>query len=89
MGWAGLFDSVVGYDSGYTSKPSPKMILGCCEQLGVSPGQAVMVGDTATDMRAARSAGVACVAIGSDPSAISLCDHQITRLGELVVLING
>jgi len=87
LGWQGLFDTVVGYDSGYTSKPSPKMVLGCCSQLGVAPSQALMVGDTATDMRAAKAAGVKAVAIGSDPAAISLADHSISQMSDLMDLI--
>lgn len=88
LGWAAMFDCVVGYDSGYTSKPSPKMVLGCCHQLGVDPGNAIMVGDTATDMRAARSAGVVSVALGTDPGAVSLADFHIVDMAQLLSLIN-
>jgi len=87
LGWHGLFDTFVGYDSGFTSKPSPKMLLGCCAQLGVTPAESIMVGDTATDMRAARSAGVFAVAIGGDPGALSLADHAISTMSDLLGLI--
>ena len=87
LGWGGLFDAVVGYDSGFRSKPSPHMVLGCCSLLQVQPDQCVMVGDTATDMRAARSAGVLCLAIGNDPGALALCDYNIGGLSDLMKII--
>lgn len=87
LGWQGLFDTVVGYDSGYTSKPSPKMVLGCCSQLGVDPAKTLMVGDTATDMRAAKSAGVTAIVIGADAAALSLADYAISEMSDLLGLI--
>lgn len=89
LGWGGLFDAVVGYDSGFRSKPNPGMVLGCCSLLDVQPDQCIMVGDTATDMRAARAAEVMCIAIGTDPSALSLCDHNIGALSDLMTLIRA
>ncbi len=89
LGWNGLFDAIVGYDSGYRPKPSPNMILGCCEQLGVQANEAVMVGDTATDMRAASAAGVTPIAIGEDSAAVSLCDYRLVELADLTKLIGS
>jgi len=39
-------------------KPNPKPVLLAIEALGVAPGQALMIGDTPDDIRAAVSAGV-------------------------------
>lgn len=47
------------------AKPDPASVWRLCEKLGVSPDQAILVGDSAIDMQAARSAGVAA-AIGID-----------------------
>jgi len=44
------------------SKPAPGMLLGLFEELGVSPGEAVMIGDTSFDLEMAGNAG--CRAIG-------------------------
>lgn len=39
-------------------KPAPGMILEACHDFGVSPAETVFVGDTLTDLQAARAAGV-------------------------------
>ena len=39
-------------------KPDPHSLLLCCEQLGVRPGQALYVGDSAIDYYTARNARV-------------------------------
>jgi phosphoglycolate phosphatase len=44
------------------SKPAPGMLLQLFEELGVAPGDAVMVGDTAWDLQMAAAAG--CAGIG-------------------------
>ena len=51
------FEMVVGYDSGFGSKPEPNGFIGICQALSVAPEQAVMVGDTYADLGAARAAG--------------------------------
>ena len=51
------FDMVVGYDSGFGSKPEPKGFLGICKALDLAPEQAAMVGDTYADLGAAQAAG--------------------------------
>jgi phosphoglycolate phosphatase len=45
-------------DDGLALKPAPDGILAVCRQLGVSPGRAMMVGDSPTDMAAAQAAGI-------------------------------
>lgn len=52
-----FFDMVVGYDSGYGSKPESGGLLAICETLGIAPEQAAMVGDTYADLGAAEAAG--------------------------------
>lgn len=51
-------------------KPHPAMLLELMEQLGLAPGQALMVGDTSHDLEMARSAGVDAVAVayGAHPA---------------------
>lgn len=44
-------------------KPSPGAVIGLCELLGVAPERSVLIGDANSDLRMARSAGVAA-AIG-------------------------
>ena len=61
-GWAELFDTqVCGYDAP-RRKPHPDQVLHAIGNLGVAPGPAVWyVGDSTTDVTAAKLAGVTSV----------------------------
>lgn len=45
------------------SKPAPDIVRAALEAVGVEPGDAVMVGDTVYDIRAAGAAGVPCIGL--------------------------
>lgn len=45
------------------SKPAPDIVRTAIEAVGVQPENAVMVGDTVYDIRAANDAGVACIGL--------------------------
>jgi HAD superfamily hydrolase (TIGR01509 family) len=45
------------------SKPAPDLVQVALEKVGVSPGEAIFVGDTVWDVRACQRAGVACVGL--------------------------
>jgi HAD superfamily hydrolase (TIGR01549 family) len=53
-----LFDLYIGADEVAEGKPAPDMLVAACERLGVSPGDAVYVGDEAVDALAGEAAGV-------------------------------
>lgn len=53
--------AVIGVNPGMTPKPSPEMLLRALFQLGVEPGDAVMVGDSGIDIEAAHNAGLPLV----------------------------
>jgi phosphoglycolate phosphatase len=53
-----FFDVIVGGDSLPQRKPHPAPLLHACEGLGVSPGSAVMIGDSINDVSAARAASI-------------------------------
>lgn len=59
FGWSDLFDLVLSYDSLPQAKPHPLPLLHAVETLGSS---AVMVGDSATDVLAARRAKMPVIA---------------------------
>ena len=61
---AGFFAAVVGGDSAEAKKPDGRHLLATLDSLGAAHGGAVMVGDSAVDMAAARDAGVAVIAVG-------------------------
>jgi pyrophosphatase PpaX len=44
-------------------KPDPQSALRACELLGVPTHRAIMIGDSVYDLRCARGAGMACVAV--------------------------
>jgi phosphoglycolate phosphatase len=58
-----FFTHVFGGDSFERKKPDPLPLLKTCEALGVSPVQALMVGDSSNDAQAARAAGCPVVLV--------------------------
>lgn len=60
---AHLFDAVLGGDSLAVRKPHAGHILGTLEAIGVQAGRAVMIGDSANDLNAARNAGLPVVLV--------------------------
>ena len=59
------FDLIVGTHDVNRPKPAPDMLLLCLEHAGVGPGQAVFVGDSPSDLAAARAAEIRFIAVGS------------------------
>lgn len=62
-GLGGLFQWIVGGDTLPQQKPDPAGLLHVMAQAGVPASQALFVGDSRNDIRAARAAGVCCVAL--------------------------
>jgi phosphoglycolate phosphatase-like HAD superfamily hydrolase len=60
LGLEHLVDVVVGADEGVQVKPAPDMVWAACRTCGVSPAQAIMVGDSVADLQMGRAAGVGC-----------------------------
>ncbi len=58
-----FFTHVFGGDSFERKKPDPLPLFKTCEALGVSPKQALMVGDSSNDAQAARAAGCPVVLV--------------------------
>jgi phosphoglycolate phosphatase len=84
---------VVGGDSGLPRKPHPQPVLTACEALGVPAAEALMVGDSQTDVLAARAAGLAAVICvpygyneGADPRALP-CDGLVESIGDLPAVL--
>jgi phosphoglycolate phosphatase len=85
---------VVGGDSGLPRKPHPQPLLSACAELKVPPARALMVGDSLTDVLAARAAGLAVVCVpygyneGADPRALP-CDAFVESVGDLPALLEA
>lgn len=55
------------------SKPHPEMVLTLCDELGLTPAQALIIGDTTHDLYMAANAG-------SDAVAVSTGAHDLVQL---------
>ncbi len=63
LGWTELFDCVVGGDTAAQPKPAADPVYFTCEQLKLSHEEILFVGDSATDVGAARAANVPVVVV--------------------------
>jgi phosphoglycolate phosphatase len=61
LGVRGFFEIVISGDTLPQKKPDPAPLLHAAEHFGVSPSEALMVGDSVSDVKAARAAGFAIV----------------------------
>jgi phosphoglycolate phosphatase len=64
LGLASLFAAIAGGDSFPVRKPDPAHLLATLKAAGSSPARAVMAGDHANDVIAARGAGMPCIFAG-------------------------
>jgi phosphoglycolate phosphatase len=80
---APLLDIAVGIYDVPRPKPFPDMIEKCVQHFGIAPHEAVYVGDSLSDLEAARAAGTRFIAVGDLPGA-PVC---IEQLGELPAVL--
>lgn len=84
--------TVVGGDTCPRRKPDPQPLLFACQRLMLAPTEALMVGDSVNDVRAARGAAIPVVCVpygyneGQDPSTLD-CDALVPSLAALPDLI--
>lgn len=81
------FPVVVCGDTLPRRKPDPLPVLWCCERLGLTPAEVLVIGDSLNDVQAARAAGcrVYCVPYGyneGQPVASLACDRVVATLAE-------
>ena len=85
LGLRRYFDPILCPDHVSHRKPDGRHVLACLD--GVAPADAVMVGDSETDMAAARDAGVQFVAVSYGYSHVPIvelgADAVIARFGDL------
>ena len=73
---------VIASDDAYPKKPAPEAIRAACAHFGVAVERAVMVGDSLTDMRMGRAAGVGlCVGVLTGPAS----REDLETLSDIVV----
>jgi len=86
-GLDGFFPVVVCGDTVVRKKPDPEPVVTACARLDVRPADALMIGDSANDVQAARAAGcpVWCVPYGYNegrPVETLDCDAIVPDLAE-------
>lgn len=64
FGWTGCFDPLVTPDDVAQAKPHPESLEICLRVHGLSPEDAVMIGDTPFDLEMAQRAGMPGIAVG-------------------------
>jgi phosphoglycolate phosphatase len=88
----GFLSSVIGGDSTAQKKPHPLPLQIVMEQLGVTPHECIMVGDSGADVGAARAAGIPVILVPdgyiSVPAGSLGADFVLKDLSALPVEIN-
>ena len=89
MGLDHWFELTVGGDTLPVRKPDPAPLLHVMEALGGNPDNTIMVGDSVTDISAARAAGIPCIAVrygyNYGPAIDTLgADRVVDSLAELL-----
>jgi phosphoglycolate phosphatase len=81
------FHAIGGGDTFGAAKPDPRALLGTIARAGGNPAKAVMVGDSATDIDAARAIAIPVVAVDFGYTAVPVRelqpDRAISHFGEL------
>jgi HAD superfamily hydrolase (TIGR01509 family) len=84
-GLTDAFDAIVTADDVQHPKPAPDLYLLACERLGVAPGEALALEDTAPGIAAAKAAGLTCIAVPQFAETdASAADRIIDSLEELL-----
>ena len=58
-----LFEVIITSDDVEKRKPAPDPLISCAQQLNLKPGRCVYVGDTTTDIKAGKAAGMWTVGV--------------------------
>ncbi|MFH0843385.1 MAG: beta-phosphoglucomutase [Bacteroidota bacterium] len=66
LGMKNMFDAVADGNTVKRAKPDPEVFLTAARMISVNPGDCVVFEDAVAGVRAALSAGMTCVGIGSD-----------------------
>ena len=93
LGMQGEFHAVLGGDALPVKKPDPQHLLETIRMAGGDPARALMVGDSAADIDAARAAGVPSVAVSFGYTLVPVqslgADLIIDRFEQLIPALPG
>lgn len=77
---ADRFEAICGQDTFGIQKPDPEVLRRTIAAAGGDPRRAIMVGDSATDIRTARAAGIPVVAVNFGYSDKPVAEYEPDRL---------
>ena len=80
LGVAEMFAAITGQDTFGFRKPDPRHLTETIRLAGGNPADAVMVGDSATDVETARAAHVPVIAVTFGYSAVPVASLNATRV---------
>ncbi len=87
------FSALIGVDTLAVKKPHPGHILGTIKALGMSPEQAIMIGDSETDIKAAQAANIPVIAVdfgySPEPVANFHPDAIVSHYDDLLVILDS
>ena len=87
LGLADRFEAICGQDTFGVQKPDPEILRGTIASAGGAADNAVMIGDSATDIRTARAAGIPVIAVdfgySERPVAEFAPDRVISHFSQL------
>lgn len=78
------FEARVGPDDVVNPKPDPEPLWMALDQLGLTPEDAVYLGDTPLDVRAAHAAGIPCIALTTGYAS----EHELKSENPAVICAN-
>ncbi|MGI9492861.1 MAG: phosphoglycolate phosphatase [Geminicoccaceae bacterium] len=93
LGLDRYFGSVIGGDALPVKKPDPAHLLTILERLNVQPERAALIGDSETDLKTARAAGLPCILVSfgytKTPARNLGADHVIDHFADLIPVLKS
>ncbi len=81
LGIKGFFDCIVSDEDVTRGKPDPEVFLVASRRLGVIPSDCIVIEDAVAGVRAAKAAGMRCIAVATT--------HPADRLGEADLVVDS
>ena len=76
-----VIDGQTSADDVHSSKPDPEVFVSAMKRFSIDPRRTLAVGDSVWDVRAARAAGIGCIAVESG----GFSQHELSEAGSLHV----
>jgi len=90
LGISSCFEVICGGDTFSEMKPSPMPLIKVMDGFGVTPAQAVMIGDSINDIQAGRQAGVTTIGCAwgyAGQGELAEADRLASSCGEIVKIL--